>query len=267
MGDLPPLLDRAFGEHGEILLIHPDLGGVGGFAHNPLIPPGITRWRHVMATQMRQPPETRAPFRRAAPRGRFRLERPEAGLTVLLGAVAIILGIIGLFGELPTIFASISALVLGLGLALEAGLYVLAINRAGSLPPQASPRSSGGFTSELIFGLLGVLLAVLALANLGFSLAALSVISSGIGLWSGSAAEGTLLGSPLEVERPAPAATPQGPLVSILLCFGAIILGIIALFAVIPVTLTLIGTLLLGCGLIASGQVAARRASGQHAGP
>lgn len=218
-----------------------------------------------MATQMRDRPEVRAhPTFETVRVLPIALRSGEAVLVTLAGAIAVLLGILGLFGIAPVPIDGLAAIVVGAGLAIEAGAFIAAVGRSGRNAEWGSAPNTGGFTGELIFGLLGLALALFSLSvssEFGsVNLAALSVISLGIALWTGSAA-----GTSVRFLEKSYIAVPDGTGISgstwlcVFLSFGAVLLGAVSLFSLHPRTLTLIAGMVLGTGLIVSGTSKTRR--------
>ncbi len=204
-----------------------------------------------MATQMRYPPEARTPQNpRAEGVTPFGLKPAGFALVALLGAAGIVLGIVGLFVSSPIEWAGVSALVSAIGLLFAAGQFMSAVNRRVLIP--GATQSSGGFAGELAFGLLAAILAIFGMASTAIYPAALSIISAGIALWAGGAAEGRVIVSALRSAGAEHQTLPRFAVLSTVLGLGAIILGIVALFGAAPVAISLVGCIVLGCGLVAS---------------
>jgi hypothetical protein len=187
----------------------------------------------------------------------------EAALVSVAGVVGALLGVLGLFALAPLTVDGFAALVLGAGMAFEAGAFIAAVGRSGRNAEWGSAPNTGGFTGELIFGLLGVGLAIFSLAissDAGsINLAALSVLSLGIALWIGSAAGSGVRTRISELDSPDRTPISASTWLCVLLAFSAMLLGIGALFSFSPRPLTLIAVIALGGGLLVSGIGKTRR--------
>ena len=220
-----------------------------------------------MDTRLGQRPETRSSAKlgsvRRAP---LQVSPGESAVVLIAGAAGIATGILGIPGILLIRWEGIGAVVLGLGLAIEAGTSISAVRRASATPEWGPTKSTGGFTGELIFGLLGAGLGVFSMFQGGtISLTGLSIVSIGIALWTGSAALHAMEVSVEELENPGREPKWGVDLVTDTLNFGAVILGILTIYGVRPEILPYIGNLAVGSGLILSGATTARRTLGMPA--
>jgi len=209
-----------------------------------------------MTTELRHPPETKRP---ALESRNWKQWAPGSGSGQSLfvagaGGVGLVLGFVGLLGLVPMTLDGLGVLVLAGGLSLEAALAIAAVKRLSIRSEWGSTRSTGGFTTELVFGLLGAGLAILALAKVNpMTLISLGATATGIALWAGSASMHAMSHSESEEPRPGKTAM-SGPAASgVTLGFLSVILGILALDDVRPRDLTLISNMIVGCGLVISG--------------
>jgi hypothetical protein len=192
----------------------------------------------------------------------------EAGGSVVeavCGLATVVLSIIGLAGALPAYLGPISAIVLGAGMmfagaSLAARMERLLVNTGNTTAGEAE---LGGGTSGLVLGgIAGVVLGILALANIfPHTLLAVSIISMGAGLVLGCG--GTFRLSRLTLQRywntrqsyrwVAREIVQTAAGVQVLAGLAGIVLGIIALVNAYPLTLSLVGLLSMGGAVLLTG--------------
>jgi hypothetical protein len=187
----------------------------------------------------------------------------------LLGVAAVVLAILGLTGTMPFTFASIGMLLVGLALLLEGGAIATRIYRLyDRLGLTADSDLSGGLSAEILAGIAGITLGVLAL--LGVSILVLLPVAAivvGTGVLFGSAA--TARASSIAITGPVidaksgtklardSIATASGA--QVLVGIASIVLGILALLDFSPLTLSLVAVLALGATNLLAGAVVGGR--------
>ena len=135
-----------------------------------------------MATQLRHREHRATP--RTVP---ARISGTGSGLLVLGGAAGLLLGFLGLIRVVPAFLDGVGVIVLGSSLVL-AGTILGRASEAANIPfaPGTGART-GGFTTELVIGLVAVVLGILAVANVGaINFVPFGVIALGASLWMGS---------------------------------------------------------------------------------
>jgi hypothetical protein len=210
-----------------------------------------------MATQLRHPGHRVVP--RPEPR---RISASGAALLALGGGAGILMAFLGLTHLVPASLDGIAVILLGGSLVL-AGTLLGRASEAANIPfaPGTGVRT-GGFTSELILGLVAVVLGILALANLGtINFMAFGAIALGVSLWMGS----------LDVENfdravPQPDPEVQKEIdkswgIDVVLGMAAVALGILAWMGVAPRTLALVAAIGIGIAMVVLGAVLIRQGS------
>ncbi len=223
----------------------------------------ITSHEHQTETTVSAPPQKE--------REVAKLTAGGFGFETLLGAGAVVLGILGLVGVLPLYMAAISAIGLGGAFLIESGVFGAALSKARSYESRRERTVLGsGVTIQALAGATGVVLGILAL--IGFAelpLLAISAIVFGGSLLISS-------GPVREVEELAPRGdvsyrveqvenrTVEGSIgLRILAGIGAAVLGILALTGTAPQSLVLVGMLTVGAAAFMTGAaVTARMGSG-----
>jgi hypothetical protein len=183
-------------------------------------------------------------------------------MLVLGGAAGILLGFLGLIDVVPVSLDGVGVIVLGGSLVL-AGTILGRASAAANIPfaPGTGVRT-GGFTSELILGLVAVVLGILAITYVGtINFMAFGAIALGVSLWLGS----------LDVEQfdramPQPDLESQKAIdkswgVDVLLGMAAVALGILAWMGVASRTLTLVANIGIGLAMGVLGAVLLREGS------
>jgi len=210
-----------------------------------------------MATQVRHS-EFQATARSAPPR----ISAAGSGLLVLGGAAGILLGFLGLIDIVPVSLDGVGVIVLGGSLVL-AGAILGRASETANIPfaPGTGVRT-GGFTTELILGLVAVVLGILAVGNVGtINFMPFGAIALGFSLWMGS----------LDVEQ-FDRAVPQPDLqsrkaidrswgVDVVLGMAAVALGILAWMGGASRMLTLVANIGIGVAMAILGAVLLRQGS------
>lgn len=189
------------------------------------------------------------------------------------GAAAVVLAILGLAGVIPIYTLTVAALAVGVGLLIEGGAltsrYSQLLSRVSS-GRLASAELGGGMSAELIGGIGGGVLALLALLGVApMTLVPVAALVFGGALLFGAGATARLRnlavhtsGASELARRIASESVSAASGAQIFVGIGAITLGILALVGVEPMTLMLVATLALGGALLISGAaIGARMAS------
>ncbi|HEX5385751.1 MAG TPA: hypothetical protein VFW66_03510 [Gemmatimonadales bacterium] len=191
----------------------------------------------------------------------------EGGSTTegICGAGAVILAILALLGVLPLTLVSIATIAVGVAMVVGGGAVLAKYNRLVALRPSEQHEISGGLGLEVLGGIAGIVLGILALLGIGnlmlLSIAAI-VLGAALLLSSGSLAQ---LDNALRVRslEPGSSAT-HGAVVTasgaeVLVGLGAIVLGILGLAGINPFLLATIAMLALGAATLFSGTSFASR--------
>jgi len=188
----------------------------------------------------------------------------------LFGGAAFILALIGLGGILPEVMLPVASIAMGLALLFEGGAVATRYYKllAGTSEGTVDRADFGmGLTSEFLGGLAGVVLGILSLLNIyPTTLMPVAVIIFGSVLMLGSVTEIRL--SALESERFEESsrlrtigheAVTASAGAEFLLGLGGTVLGIVALAESIPVTLSLVGIIVVGISVLATGTAVTAR--------
>ena len=180
-----------------------------------------------------------------APAREWNLTRAAGGsITEAIGALgAVVLAVIGLAGLVPNLMASVATIIVGAAILLEGIAYT-------QLPSGSRWVQSRGFSAELLGGLAGIVLGILALfGTYPETLLAVALIVFGAAL---------LLSTIEFSQRQRFASLQTGEVVQetqtftfvsggqLMLGLGAVVLGILAVIGLSPMTLILVGVLGLG---------------------
>jgi hypothetical protein len=189
------------------------------------------------------------------------------------GIGAVVLAIVGLAGVLPVEMARIATIVLGAALLFEGGSLV---SRFSKVLSEIDGRTfgmaeiGGGVTVELMSGLAGIVLGILALMGVvPLTLMSVAVVVFGAALLLSTGATSRLNALAYEQEgwqeshhRLAREAVSAATGVQMLLGLGAITLGILSLVGITPMILILVGFLTVGVSILSSGSAIAGRMVG-----
>lgn len=163
------------------------------------------------------------------------------GLAALLGLVSIVLSILGLVNVAPLYMAGISAIALGVSMLLAGGF---------SMEWFTAPREhfffegEGAMSTDVMAGVGGIVLGILALLGIVSNvLLPVAVLGFGVSLFMSSWINSSHFSG-----------------IKCLTGLAGIVLGIIALTSYVPWSLTLVGFLVLGFGVLFSGSIM----SGKH---
>jgi hypothetical protein len=191
-----------------------------------------------------------------------------SSLEVLGGVGAAVLSIIGLVGYLPMYMAAISTIVIG-GALLAHGAAVTA-RWSDTMRRAAAERTqrvevSGGIGSEILGGMCGIVLGIIALAGVApLTLMAVSAIAFGGAILFSAPAQADLARLAPDRDQRIGRFTFEAVEASmgtmVLAGAGAIVLGILSLVNVGPaLTLIMVATLAIGCALlVTAGALTAR---------
>jgi hypothetical protein len=174
------------------------------------------------------------------------------------GIATIVLAILGLSGVSPGYLLAIATIVFGAALVIEGTSIVAdyAHILSHSSAAMTSQIGTSGVSAVFLAGIGGIILGVLALLGLNPTTlisAAIIVYGSALLLSSGVAVslhalKGRVAGDPAMVEAPFETAG-----VKVLAGIAAIVLGILAVAGTVPLELDLVALLVLGAGILATG--------------
>jgi hypothetical protein len=181
-----------------------------------------------------------------------------ASAEVIAGAAAVVLAIVGLAGMFPMMLAAIGVIVAGVAFLFEgaavASRYFTILKET---TPQHELRFETGLSAEIVGGLAGIVLGILALVGVvPLALLAISAIVFGGALLFGSptvlrvgrAEPGAPVSDYIARETAAGAAGAQA-----LIGVGVATLGILALVGLVPQTLVLVSVLAVGGSALLTG--------------
>lgn len=179
------------------------------------------------------------------------------------GATAVVLAILSLAGMLPTSLLAIATIALGVALTFEGGTIAGRYSRLlrETIAGSSTSELGGGMGVEMLAGIGGIVLGVLALLNIFPAvLCSVAVIVFGgtFLLSSGATArlnqlEGHYRGWSEASKEVAREATQAASGVRILTGIGAVVLGILALLEIHPFVLSVVGILVLSGAILLSG--------------
>lgn len=180
----------------------------------------------------------------------------------IIGIVAAVFAILGLFGYLPYHFAAVAALCIGAGLLIEGGgiafLYRLARGALTSRTQEVE--LIAGATVEMLGGAIGLLLAILSLLGfMPFTLLAVATLVYGVTLVAASGASMRVPETQSGVRR---ASTGLASVVDALIGLGAIVAGILLLAGdqyENSMTVLLAAFLAIGCTMVIDGAAIVRQ--------
>lgn len=176
------------------------------------------------------------------------------------GAAVVVLAVLGLGGVGMPGIAFAAAIVLGLALILQSGAFVARYEELAAELRTEDEESeiSGGVSAELIAGVAGVILGVLALLGVapGIMIPVAVIVFGGALLLGGGMTRRTAEIAGDARDRRARAlrqAAEASAGAEVLIGLAAIVLGILALFDIAVASLSLVALLVLGVGVLASG--------------
>jgi hypothetical protein len=182
------------------------------------------------------------------------------------GLGAVILGIVGLAGVAPQLLASVAALAIGAALLAEGGS--LASRYSDFTGPYGSQEVGTGVTAELVGGMAGVALGILAILGVEpLVLLAVAAIVFGAALLIGSTATARMndlrqsasAGMSDRARQVAREAVSGATGAQVLVGLAAVALGILALVAGARETLILIAMLAVGGSILLTGSAVGAR--------
>jgi hypothetical protein len=208
-----------------------------------------------MATTL-QHPETRA----ATPGGPAKGGGAGPEILATGGVAGIVLGALGLMEISPVSMAAAAVVVQGAAIALAGGLFAKASKAIFGKSPSGRHATLGGFSAEIVVGLIAAGFGILALAGVStMNLISIGVLILGMSLWVGFIAveqfDQVLPTSALGGRKAAGASSGLNILCSVVAaCFG-----ILAWMGVAPRILTLIGAMVIGIAVLNMGYGISRR--------
>lgn len=184
------------------------------------------------------------------------------------GAGVVLLAVLGLAGVGMPAVAFTATIVFGAALLLQGGAFAARYRElTAGLHPDEETEVGGGLSAQMIGGIAGVLLGVLALLGVAPAiLTPVAVIVFGASLLLGGALTlrvGELAGSAGR-DRTAETlrrASESSAGAEALIGMSAVVLGVLAVIGVAPETLVLVALLALGAGVLLSGGVIGGRAA------
>lgn len=196
-------------------------------------------------------------------RGPLEAAAGGASAEVIGGIAAVVLSILGLANVAPQLMLSIASIVIGAAFILEGAIvgaeYGRLISSVETVTQQ--PELSSGLTVQLLAGITGVVLGILALLGLDPQVlmsAAAIVFGSALVFSSGSMARLNELkaqqtGAELTAQMVVKGAASAASGAQIFTGLGSVILGILALSGIQPMTLTLVALLAVATAVLLSG--------------
>ena len=207
----------------------------------------------------------------------YTLNQPMAG--AMCGVAVIVLAILGLVHVFPVPLAALATIIFGAALLVKGVLISTEYSKILSYLSGSKLDKfelGGGMSLEIITGLAGIVLGILAVVHLAsVDLVAIALIIFGVGVIMGSGVLSRLNALKLEVLDSSSGQIQSRiihDLVSIavgtqiLAGFAAIILGIFSLLGFAPMTLNLVALLVLGADFILSGSAVSEKLLGQIRG-
>ena len=183
---------------------------------------------------------------------------------IIGGIAAIVLTILGLAHVAPNLMLTIATIAIGVALVFEGGSIAVQFSRIISKTAENSAQTiemGGGMTAEMVAGIAGVVLGILALLGLDpLTLSASAVVVYGAALSLGSGSTSRLNELKIEVsgahqsaQKVAHEAVSAAAGTQVLVGLAAGVLGILALVGIAPMPLVLVGLLTVGTSLLLSG--------------
>jgi hypothetical protein len=193
-----------------------------------------------------------------------------SGAEVIGGVGVIVLTILGLSNVAPGFMAAISTIVLGGTMLLQGGSVAAEYSEIVSRTSNGTLETAevgGGMTADMVAGVAGIVLGILALLGLATQvLTASAVIVFGAALAMSGGTVQRLNDLKLEtydvqprVQRMAHQAITGAAGTQLLVGLAVIVLGILALVGVAPLVLSLIGLLAVASSLVISGSTVGGR--------
>jgi hypothetical protein len=170
------------------------------------------------------------------------------------GLAAVVLAIIGLAGLAPSYMVAIATIVAGVALFIAGG--AIAAQVTSLVRQRAAALGIGNAaTSDIVGGLAGIVLGILGLIGIApavlLPIAAI-VLGASLLFSAGAADQLTALAAGGQ-ERPSGEAVPvMAASAKVMIGLASIVLGIVAVVGVVPLTLTLVAMLVIGCGAMMS---------------
>jgi hypothetical protein len=188
------------------------------------------------------------------------------------GAATVVLAIIALAGAAPRYFAPVATIVFGAALVAHGGAVAARLRELFYEEVAPSERTArielgGGTGAELIGGVTGIVLGILALIGVAPAVlmgVAVLVFGGALLLGSGETAELGTFGEPSihhRLARVAHEASRAAAGAQALAGAGAIVLGILALAGLATLELALVALLILGAAVVLSGSAVSSRMS------
>lgn len=186
-------------------------------------------------------------------------------IEALAGVGAVVLAIVGLAGIWPAPLLSIATIVVGVALLFQGGAVAARYSRVVEEVPTrtdyAEAEVGGGISMELLGGVAGIVLGILALIDIvPATLVAIAAIVLGMALLLSSGVTAQLSWLSIDhrglhqmVRRVAREAVQAAAAVQVLTGIAAAVLGILALINVHSLTLSLVAVLCLGAAVLLTG--------------
>ena len=183
---------------------------------------------------------------------------------IIGGIAVIVLTILGLAHVAPSLMLTIATIAVGVALVFEGGSIASEYSRIISNTAESTLQTvemGGGMTAEMVAGIAGIVLGILALLGLdSLTLSASAVIVYGAALTLSSGMTSRLndlkiesSGAHQRAQKVAHEAVSAAAGTQVLVGLAAGVLGILALVGVVPTVLTLVGLLTVGTSLLLSG--------------
>jgi hypothetical protein len=183
---------------------------------------------------------------------------------IIGGVAAIVLTILGLAHVAPSLMLTIATIAIGVALVFEGGSIAAEYSRIISKTTENTMQTvemGGGMTAEMVAGIAGIVLGILALLGLDpLTLSASAVIVYGAALTLSSGMTSRLNDLKIEVsgahrsaQRVAHEAVSAAAGTQVLIGLAAGVLGILALVGIAPTVLVLVALLAIGASLLFSG--------------
>jgi hypothetical protein len=189
---------------------------------------------------------------------------------IIGGIAAIVLTILGLAHVAPSLMLTIATIAIGVALVFEGGSVAAEYSRIVSRTTENTMQTvevGGGMTAEMVAGIAGIVLGILALLGLDtliLSASAVIVYGAALALSSGVTSRLNDLkieasGAHERAQRVAHEVVSAAAGTQVLIGLGAGVLGILALVGIVPTVLVLVGLLAVGTSLLLSGSAVGGR--------